>query len=116
MLPYLNLALKQAARSRCRYRVGAVLVKGGRILGHACNRYRNCAKIDFKHATFHAEEAVLRRRNTPHGAIIYVARLSRAGTPMLALPCPRCQDALAAHGVAEARYTTGTGIGTLRLS
>ncbi|MFE9934536.1 hypothetical protein [Streptomyces sp. NPDC005533] len=115
MLPFLNLALKQAARSTCRYRVGAVLVKGGRVLGHSFNRRRNCAQIDFRHATLHAEEAVLRRSKTPGGATLYVARLSRAGAPALARPCPRCQEALAAHGVLLARYTTGAGAGTLRL-
>ncbi|MFJ8390944.1 hypothetical protein ACIQ9Q_42060 [Streptomyces sp. NPDC094438] len=116
MLPYLNLALKQAARSRCRYRVGAVLVKGRRVLAHSSNRYRNSPGIDFKHATFHAEEALLRRVCPPRGSVVYVARINWAGAPMFARPCTRCQDTLAAHGVTLARYTTPTGPGLLRLA
>lgn len=116
MPPYLKLALKQAALSQCRYRVGAVLVKGNRVLAHTSNRYRNAPGIDYAHATFHAEEALLRRTRAPHGAIIYVARINRAGAPALARPCTRCQEALASHGVTLARYTTSTGPGLLRLA
>ncbi|UUN30908.1 hypothetical protein [Streptomyces sp. FIT100] len=115
MNAYLNLAVKQAARSRCRYRVGAVLAKGGRILAHSSNRYRNAPSTDFHHATFHAEEVLLRRTRSARGAVVYVARVRRNGAPALARPCPRCQRALAADGVVRALYTTPTGPGSLRL-
>ncbi|MGW8952360.1 deaminase [Streptomyces sp. NPDC055709] len=103
----LDLAIRQAVRSRCRQRVGAILVAGNRVLACSPNLRRNNPMVDFRHATFHAEEAVLRRARHTAGADIYVARVNRAGIPMLARPCPRCQSALAAAGIARAHYTTG---------
>ncbi|MGW8953952.1 hypothetical protein [Streptomyces sp. NPDC055709] len=113
---YLDLAIKQAIRSRCRYRVGAVLARGSRVLTHSSNRYRNAPGTDFHHATFHAEEVLLRRTRSARGAVVYVARVSPDGAPALARPCPRCQRALAADGVTRALYTTATGVGSLHLA
>ncbi|MCC2280936.1 hypothetical protein LKL35_37090 [Streptomyces sp. ET3-23] len=113
---YLVIALKEAAHSECRYKVGAVLVKGGRVLGRSCNRRRNSPRTDFRHATFHAEEALMRGTDIPPRTVVYVARLSRTGAPLLARPCPRCQRLLAARGITLAHYTTGSGSGTLRMS
>jgi tRNA(Arg) A34 adenosine deaminase TadA len=113
----IDLAVRQALRSACRHRVGAVLVAGNRVLAVAPNLHRNSPMVDFRHATFHAEEAVLRRaKATTTGTEIFVARVNRSGTPMLARPCPRCQQALATAGVTRAHYTTGHGTtGTLTI-
>ncbi len=116
MTRYLDLAVQQAARSACRYRVGAVWAKGGRVLARSANRYRNTPRIDFRHATFHAEEMLLRRARHHRGGEVYVARVNRAGHPQLARPCPRCQYALAASGITRAHYTTPTGPAVLRLT
>lgn len=116
MSRYLTLALKQASRSRCRHRVGAVLVKGGRILARSCNSRRNSPRIDFRHATFHAEEALVRRLRQAQGAVVYVARIDRSGAPQLARPCARCQRALATRGIVMACYTTATGQESLRIA
>jgi tRNA(Arg) A34 adenosine deaminase TadA len=104
------LAIRQAQRSRCRIRVGAILVSGSRVLAAASNIHRNSPVIDFQHATFHAEEAVLRKVNQPAGAVVYVARINALGEPRLARPCPRCQAALAAAGVRFAYYTSETAV------
>ncbi|WP_412566443.1 hypothetical protein [Streptomyces chartreusis] len=114
--PFLGLALKQAARSRCRYRVGAVLARGSRVLGGSANLQRNPPHVDFRHATFHAEEAVLRRVVCPRGATAYVARLGRDGSPLMARPCWRCQRALTARGVVRVHYTTPQGAGVMLLA
>ncbi|MEU6708114.1 hypothetical protein [Streptomyces wuyuanensis] len=113
---HIDLAIKQAGRSLCRYRVGAVLAKGGRVLARSSNRYRNHPGIDFRHATFHAEEMLLRRTRIPHGATVYVARVNNAGGPMLARPCSRCQRALADGGASRVLYTTSTGPRLMRLN
>ncbi|PAU50116.1 hypothetical protein [Streptomyces albireticuli] len=114
MSNYLNLAIRQASKSQCRFKVGAVLTKGGRIMGHACNHRRNLPSTDFRHATFHAEEVLIRRIRMSRGSVIHVARVNRAGSPLLARPCLRCQQTLAASGVVRAYYTTGSGSGLLR--
>ncbi|MGY9066998.1 hypothetical protein [Streptomyces sp. CAS3] len=112
----LGIALKQAARSECRFRVGAVLAKGSRVLGQAPNLRRNAPWIDFRHATFHAEEALMRKFPAPHGAVLYVARLDRRDRPALARPCSRCQHVLRTHGISLVHYTTAHGADTLHLT
>ncbi|MFE4583459.1 cytidine/deoxycytidylate deaminase family protein [Streptomyces chartreusis] len=103
----IKLAIKQAARSQCRHRVGAVLTAGSRVLVASPNLHRNSPTIDYRHATFHAEEATLRRIRNPRRTVIYVARLSARGLPTLAKPCDRCEEALRLAGVSRAYYTAG---------
>ncbi|MFB7293410.1 hypothetical protein [Actinacidiphila glaucinigra] len=101
----IDLALRQALSSQCRHKMGAVLAVGNRLLGASPNVRRNNPTIDFHHATFHAEEAVLRRTANPAAAAIYIARVNSTGIPMLAKPCPRCQKALLAARIARVFYT-----------
>ncbi|WP_369293485.1 hypothetical protein [Streptomyces sp. TX20-6-3] len=102
----MQLAIRQAERSDCRQRVGAVLAVGNRVLSASPNLRRNSPSIDFRHATFHAEEAVLRKSRRAAGATAYVARVSSRGVPLMAQPCPRCHEALESAGVVRAYFTT----------
>ncbi|MFF7183214.1 hypothetical protein [Streptomyces sp. NPDC008121] len=109
-------ALREAKRSQCRYRVGAILVGGRRIISCSPNIPRNRPTIDFRHATFHAEEAALRRVRDAAGLSIYIGRLNAFGGSALARPCARCQQALLAAGVSRAFYSTNTSaVGCLYL-
>ncbi|MFE3863696.1 hypothetical protein ACFXPT_25090 [Streptomyces goshikiensis] len=101
----IDLALKQALRSQCRHRVGAVLTAGRRVVAASPNLRRNDPAITFRHATFHAEEAVLRRAARTVRSTAYVARVDANGAPRLAKPCPRCQIALLAAGISRVHYT-----------
>ncbi|MER6075840.1 deaminase [Streptomyces sp. NPDC001817] len=113
----INLALKQALRSHCRHRVGAVLATGPRVIAASPNRRRNNPAVTFRHATFHAEEAALRRAARTAGSTIYVARVDAAGTAALAKPCQRCQTALIAAGVTRVYYTIDSRtVGTINLT
>ena len=38
---YLNLCLEQAAMSPLRYRHGAIIVRGGKVIGQGYNDYRS---------------------------------------------------------------------------
>ncbi|WP_078937815.1 deaminase [Streptomyces virginiae] len=104
-LPMIDLAVKQALRSKCRQRVGAVLTAGTRVIAASPNRRRNNPETTFLHATFHAEEAALRRAARTACSTIYVARVDARGVACMAKPCPRCQLALKAAGVGRVYYT-----------
>lgn len=108
-MPKIDLAIRQALLSGCRQRVGAVLVAGGRVLAASPNLRRNDPTVDCRHATFHAEEAVLRRVSKATGAVLYVARVSASGAPALARPCDRCKATLISAGVRCAYYTLEDG-------
>ncbi|MGW7201534.1 hypothetical protein [Streptomyces chryseus] len=113
----MDLAIRQARRSDCRHKVGAVLVAGNRVLAASPNLPRNSPVIDFRNASFHAEEAVLRRARNAAGATAYVARVNSSGIPLLSRPCRRCQDALKAAGILRVYFTVcRASLGILNLS
>ncbi|TBO60739.1 hypothetical protein EYS09_05035 [Streptomyces kasugaensis] len=102
-------ALRQAAQPTCCHHVGAILAKGSRVLVRSTNRYRNAPSIDFRYATFHADEILMRRVHLRRGSVIYVARIDKASAPQMIRPCPRCQQVLAVRGIDRAHYTTRAG-------
>ncbi|MEU9256558.1 hypothetical protein AB0D66_32820 [Streptomyces sp. NPDC048270] len=105
----IELALKTATASQCRHRMGAVIAAGPRVLAARSNRRRNAPFVDFRHATFHAEEAAVRRVRNPAGTVVYVARINAVGQAAMARPCSRCQRMLSGVGVIGAYYTTWDG-------
>ena len=99
------------------WRVGAVLIKSGRVLSTGVNRYRNNpSMVEVSGVSYHAEEVALRRAGNTAGATIYVARLTRSGKIGDARPCKRCQALLLEHGVSTAVWTEPSGWGKERLS
>lgn len=103
--------------SHSQWRVGALIVKSGRVLGSGANRYRNHpSRVDRNGVSYHAEEVALRRSTRVAGSTIYVARVTRSGTIGLALPCPRCQQDLFECGVTSAVWTEPKGWGKAKIS
>jgi len=106
---YLRLAEAQAAKSRYeRWPVGAVLVRGGRVLAASPNLTRNyagLAGVPWEECSIHAEMAVLRRVSPRRGGTMYVARLRRTGVRGMARPCERCEKELTEFGVRRMVWT-----------
>lgn len=116
-----RIASKQAKKSQHRqHKLGAVIVKGGRILSTGYNSLR--PSLELKTETLHAEAAAVlkllkaRRLADLSGAEMYVTRFTRGGRVGLACPCSDCRALLTSVGVRRVYYTTDTGdIGELRL-
>jgi len=110
----LNNARKEAGKSTFnRARVGAVLVKGGRILSSGYNqtRYSKLSARN-KYESIHAEEAciikLLRKPNGLQmlaGATIYITRIKKDGSTGLAKPCKTCQDLINSVGIKKIVHT-----------
>ncbi len=116
-----RIAKKQALKSKFgRHRVGAVIVKGNRVLSTGYNerRYSNITK----HSTIHAEEAAVvallkeRRFSDLAGSSIYVTRYTAGGSIGLAKPCGRCSKLLRSVGVNRCYYSDNDGYGELKLN
>jgi tRNA(Arg) A34 adenosine deaminase TadA len=91
-----------------RWPMGAVLVRGGRVLASASNDLRNPANMDgvpFEECSTHAEVATLRRVRSAAGSTIYIARVLRTGGRGLAKPCAACQRDLVSARVRQAIWT-----------
>lgn len=110
----IRLANKEAKKSNFyRHRLGAVIVKGNRVLsvGHNDIRYTK----EFRNPTLHAEEAAIlkllkaKRGAELVGSDIYVSRVRPSGLAGLSLPCLRCTNLIRASGISCIHYTTNEG-------
>lgn len=102
-----------------KYKLGAVVKKGGRTLGVGVNSYRTYSPNfrdtdDFPPREFwteHAEIAALRSVNfQAEGTTLYIARVSSSGKYRMSLPCSRCMNAIKAAGVKRVVYTVANTI------
>lgn len=110
----LNRARKEAGKSTFdRARVGAVIVRSGRLLSSGCNqiRYSKYAARN-EYESIHAEEAaIIRLMRKPNGlqllagATIFITRIKKDGSTGLAKPCKQCQDLINAVGIKKVIHT-----------
>jgi tRNA(Arg) A34 adenosine deaminase TadA len=115
---YLSLAARTAAAGEPRnHKLGAVAVRGGRVLGVGANKARNTPSLDIPRSAWsvHAEASCLRQVAYPNGATLYVARVTGVGRTRLARPCPRCWDLAYRLGVTKLIYTTNHGVAVERI-
>lgn len=112
----LKLALEEAESSTYRFRVGAVVFKGSRILASGHNGIRS-SRIHPLHKNYnnalHAEQdAILNVKDwsTLKGCSILVVKVSKAkGTISMAKPCPMCQQLLRHVGIKTMYFSNENG-------
>lgn len=104
-----QIAVRQAQKSLYpRFRHGAVLAKGGRVLTKAPNIKKTITPQTS--TSTHAEIAALKRLQTKsrlHGspeANLYVCRVTPANGLGFSRPCPKCMAAIKASGLVKAIY------------
>jgi deoxycytidylate deaminase len=113
---YLSVARYFATKSKSRNTHGAVVVKGGRILGTGFNKDRNHPRVvSPEHiktdCSYHAEEVAIKESGSNvKGARIYVARVNRNGQDRDSEPCPRCLTLIKVSGIKKIIYTSEKGI------
>ena len=109
----LRVAVKMAENSTYKQRLGACLVKSGKIIGKGFNRLRH-HKFSFSYPylhQYHAECGALLHSPTSciMGSSLFVARINRMGITRLAKPCSSCMSLLRDHGIRQVTYTTNEG-------
>lgn len=107
MNKYLEKALEIAQTSKCRYRHGCVVVsKKGKVVAQATNKKVGDPETAWRRSHIHAEVAALVAAGTlARGAMVYVARVNKAGEPVLSKPCVKCERYLKRYGVAGVVWT-----------
>jgi deoxycytidylate deaminase len=109
---YLSVARYFATKSAARNTHGAVIVKGGRVVGTGYNKNRNHPKfVSPEHiksdCSVHAEASAIRDAgNDVRNAVIYVARVSKNGEDRESKPCPRCLTLIKESGIKRVVHTT----------
>ncbi len=108
----IRLANKEATKSRFYFRLGAVIVKGNRVLSTGHNRIGYCELNDFKcskHAEMDAILKLLRKTkglSSLSGSTIYDSRINHKGETLLAKPCKKCFALIQSVGIKRVIYTT----------
>lgn len=106
-------AVKVAQCSTYRWKHGAVVAKGNKVLGFAPNKFRNAPLVDEHNVSDHAERATLREllknRDDLRGCTIYISRINKTGETMMSRPCPDCMKAIIEAGIKEIVYTNEVG-------
>jgi pyrimidine deaminase RibD-like protein len=114
-IAYLSVARYFAKKSQAKNTHGAVVVKGGRVLGTGFNKNRNNPHyVSPEHiktdCSTHAEESAIRDAGCDvKGAIIYVARINKVGEDRDSKPCPRCLTLIKESGIKRIIHTTNSG-------
>ena len=96
-----------------KWRIGAVVVKGGAVQSSGVNSLKIDPLYldDHSNCSIHAEIAALKTMRDNHlqykakGCTIYVARLLRGGGIGLAKPCGNCQEILSYASIKQAIFT-----------
>lgn len=100
-----------AEKSNCRFRLGAVVYDGKRILGGGFNENKTHPKSPSPYKIVHAEfSAALSSRQTSFRNVsLYVHRLKKNGGQGLAKPCEHCTIMLKQLGLKEVFYSNDGG-------
>ena len=99
-----NLAAKTALESIYpKYQHGAVIERGGNVIGKGCNVVRY-SDPDTACSSTHAEVAALNEASTTEGADLYVARVT-GHKLALSRPCKKCEMAIRAAGIKRVYYS-----------
>lgn len=111
MNTFIRLAYNVAALSMCSMKHGAVIAKGGAVLGVACNRKvthpvsQRYAKDPMQITTIHAEQRALILCNANvRGATLYSVRLNGDGR---SCPCNMCRALCTDAGIHTIVYHDG---------
>ena len=105
-----DAAKAMAKKSKFRQRLGAVVVKGGKIVGRGYNYSHSTGKA--LSDGMHAEVSALNNTTAKFrdGSVIYVYRIKgNDNSSGLAKPCGRCEAVMIKMGVKYVHFSTDEG-------
>lgn len=111
-ISFLAATSKFALTSTYRFRMGALLVKSGRVLGGDVNLPKITPSTPPNRVSTHAEIRVLKNTRNARGATLYVARLRSKDIPALARPCSWCMQEIIDAGISRVVFTTNNQLGS----
>ena len=114
------LAVDYASASECRIKHGAVIVKSGRFIAQACNRFStpnytiNPTMKGTKAVwTLHAEQrAIIAAQTNIQGSTLYSAR---SGESLISKPCTMCEELIIEAGIKYVVYHDGETLRKLKI-
>lgn len=106
---FLAATAKIATTSDYRFRMAALLVRSGRVLGGDVNIPRITPDTPPNRCSTHAEIRVIKNTKNTDGATMYIARLLLDDTPAMSKPCVWCLNYIIDAGVSRVVFTENNG-------
>lgn len=103
---FIAAASKIAKTSDNRFRVGALIVKSGRVLGGSPNITRVSPKTPPNRFSTHAEIAAMDIASETNGATLYIARLNSESKYAISKPCAWCMQKIKQYEINRVVFTT----------
>lgn len=106
-LRLMDIARKVSKTGDYKFRHGAVIARGSRVLGLGINSTKTHPKSNSRFKTIHAEHQALINSglNEINGTTAYVYRETKQGTPANSKPCTSCAELLKASGIKKVYYS-----------
>jgi tRNA(Arg) A34 adenosine deaminase TadA len=111
-ISFLAATAKIALTSDYRFRMAAMIVKSGRVLGGDTNLNRITPDTPPNRVSTHAEIRVLKNTKNTKGATLYVARLKSQDEYGLAKPCVWCLNQILDAGISRVVFSTNSTTGS----
>lgn len=102
---FIASASKIAATSDNRFRVGALVVKSGRVMGGSPNITRRSPRTPPNRFSTHAEIAAIAVSSDCQKSTLYIARLNNSDQYSISRPCAWCMQKIIEHGVSRVVFT-----------
>ena len=102
---FIASASKIAATSDNRFRVGALVVKSGRVMGGSPNITRRSPRTPPNRFSTHAEIAAIAVSSDCDKSTLYIARLNNSDQYSISRPCAWCMQKIIESGVSRVVFT-----------
>ena len=103
---FVSAAAKVASTSENRFKVGALIVKSGRVMGGSPNITRCSPRTPPNRFSTHAEIAAINVASDTDGSTMYIARLNSRNFYSMSRPCAWCMEKIIEAGVSRVVHTT----------
>ena len=113
---YMSEAKKEALRAKITdWRIGAVMVRGGKIIGRGFNRYSAksqmfAKKYNIDIFSLHAEMACIESCDNVENAILFVSGIKKNGRRVFCRPCKHCMKIIKLLPIKAVYYETKNGV------
>lgn len=102
---FIAATAKIAQTSDNRFRVGAMVVKSGRVMGGSPNITRRSPRTPPNRFSTHAEIAAINIASDCDRATLYIARLNNADQYSISRPCAWCVQKIIEAGISRVVFT-----------
>jgi deoxycytidylate deaminase len=113
MQNFIGIARQEAKKSSYTFRLGAVVLRKGKIVGKGYNKVKTHPRLfkEYGYFSIHAEcDALLKAASNGNGDTIIVVRIIKNGKYSCSKPCEKCLAFIKEYGIKKIIYSDWDGL------